>query len=248
MDIASNVALSRMDADMRAMSVTANNIANASTPGYRAESVQFTDWLSRQTGDDVPRGGRQIAFAQDRSTWRDNAPGPLRHTANPLDLGLSGDGYFTVNTTRGPRLTRDGRFGILSNGAIADSAGDPLLDVNGQPITLSPTDTDLTVAGDGTLSSQNGRIGKIGVVLLQDPRALMAEGGTLNRADTPTRQATQQRIVQGSIEDSNVSPITQVSRMLEQSRQFAYLGQFLQAESDRERNAIDKILPGQQGN
>lgn len=248
MDLASNVALSRMDADMRAMSVVANNIANASTPGYKAESVQFTDWLSRQGGDDVPRGGRLIAFAQDRSTWRDNAPGPLRHTANPLDLGLSGDGYFTVNTMRGPRLTRDGRFGISPNGTISDSAGDPLLDINGQPMTVSPTDTDLTVAGDGTLSSQNGRIGKIGVVIPQDARAMIAEGGTLNRADTPTRQATQQRIVQGSIEDSNVSPITQVSRMLEQSRQFAYLGQFLQAESDRERNTIDKILPGQQEN
>ncbi len=248
MDLASNVALSRMDADMRAMSVIANNIANASTPGYKAELVQFTDWLGRQSGDDVPRGGRQVAFAQDRSTWRDNAPGPLRHTANPLDLGLSGDGYFTVNTTRGPRLTRDGRFGILPNGTIADSAGDPLLDANGQPINLSPTDTNLAVAGDGTLSSQNGRIAKIGVVVPRDPRALTAEGGMLDRADTPTSQATQPRIVQGSIEDSNVAPITQVSRMLEQSRQFAYLGQFLQAESDRERNAIDKILPGQQEN
>lgn len=247
MDLASTVALSRMDADLRAMDVTANNIANASTPGYKVEAVQFTDWLSRQTGADTPRGGRSVSFAQDRATWRDAAPGPLTHTANPLDLGLSDTGYFTVNTSRGPRLTRDGRFGLLPNGTIADAAGDPVLDVTGQPLRLSPADTILTVAGDGTISSENGRIGRIGVVQPQNPAALTAEGGTLLRADTPTTPTAQPRIVQGSVEDSNVAPVTQVTRMLDQSRQFQFLSQFLQAEADRQRTTIDKLLPAQQG-
>ncbi|MEO9190336.1 MAG: flagellar hook-basal body complex protein [Acetobacteraceae bacterium] len=247
MDLASTVALSRMDADMRAMNVTANNIANASTPGFKAEAVQFTDWLSRQTGAATPPGGATIAFAQDRATWRDTAPGTLTHTANPLDLGLGEAGYFTVETPRGPRLTRDGRFGLMPNGTIADAAGEPLLDVSGKPIRLSPADTNLSVAGDGTLSSENGRIGRIGVVRPQDPRALTAEGATLMRADTPTAPSPRPRIVQGAVEDSNVAPVTQISRMLDQSRQFSYLGAFLQAEADRERTTIDKLLPTPQG-
>ena len=247
MDLASTVALSRMDAAMRAMDVTANNIANASTPGFKVEAVQFTDWLGRQSGAATPPGGDTVAFAQDRATWRDNAPGTLTHTANPLDLGLGGGGYFTVNTARGPRLTRDGRFGLLPNGTIADAAGDPLLDVNGQPIHVSRTDTDLAVAGDGTISSANGRVGRIGIVQPQDPRALTAEGGTLMRADTPTAPTAQPRIVQGAVEDSNVAPVTQITTMLDQSRQFSYLGAFLQAEADRQRTTIDKLLPTPQG-
>ena len=247
MDLASTVALSRMDADLRAMDVTADNVANASTPGYKAQNVLFTDWLSRQTGVDAPRGDRTVAFAQDRATWRDTAPGALRHTANPLDLGLSGDGYFTVNTPRGPRLAQDGRFGLLPNGTIADAAGDPLLDTAGQPIRLSPADTTITVAGDGTVSSENGRLGRIGVVQPDDPRKLTAEGGTLLRADTQTAQAAQSRVAQGAVEDSNVQPITQITRMLDEYRRFQYLGEFLQAESDRQRAAIDKLLPSQGG-
>ncbi len=247
MDLASTVALSRMDADMRSMDVTADNLANAATPGYKAESVLFTDWLSRQTGSDTPRGGKTIAFAQDRATWRDTATGTLSHTGNPLDLGLSDAGYFTVNTPRGPRLTRDGRFGLLPNGAIADAAGDPLLDVNGQPIRLTPADTVITVAGDGTVSSENGRIGRIGVVQPADPRALTAEGGTLMRADGPTAPTAQPRIMQGAVEDSNVQPVTQITRMLDEYRRFQFLGEFVQAEADRQRTAIDKLLPAQQG-
>jgi flagellar basal-body rod protein FlgF len=247
MDLASTVALSRMDADMRAMDVTADNLANAATPGFKVANVLFTDWLSRQTGAATPPGGQTVAFAQDRATWRDTAPGALSHTGNPLDLGLSEGGYFTVNTPRGPRLTRDGRFGLLPNGSIADAAGDPLLDVNGKPIRLSSTDTAITVSGDGTISSENGQLGRVGVVQPNDPRALTAEGNTLMRADAPTAPTALPRIVQGSVEDSNVQPVTQLTRMMAEYRRFQFLGEFVQAEADRQRTSIDKLLPAQQG-
>ena len=247
MDLASTVALSRMDADMRALDVTADNIANAATPGFKTEHVLFTDWLSRQTGAATPPGGRELAYAQDRATWADTNPGTLNHTANPLDLALPGDGYFTVNTPRGPRLTRDGRFGLLPNGSIADSAGDALLDSNGQPIRVSVSDTTLTVAGDGTLSSENGKLARIGVVKPQDPRALTAEGATLLRADSPTAPVANPRMIQGATEESNVQPITEVTRMIEEYRRFEYLGQMVQSESDRQKTAIDKLLPAQSG-
>src|SRR5262245_56040224 len=113
MDIISNVATSRLAAQQRAMDVIAANVANAGTPGFKAERVQFSDWLSRQRGADAPRGDRSVAYTQDRATWRDQRAGTLTHTANPFDLGVTGDGFFTVNTARGPRLTRDGRFGLM---------------------------------------------------------------------------------------------------------------------------------------
>jgi flagellar basal-body rod protein FlgF len=223
------------------MDVIADNIANASTPGFRAERVQFSDWLSKQST--APE--RTVAYTQDRATWRDQQSGTLTHTGNPLDLALTNDGYFTVRTPRGPRLTRDGRFTLLPSGTVADSAGDALLDSNGQPVQLSQTDTVITVAGDGTLSSENGQLAKVGVVRPSDPMQLTAEGNTLFRSGSTTAPVATPNVVQGAVEDSNVQPVLEVTRMMDGERQFQFMIQFIQAESDRQQSVIDKLLPQQ---
>lgn len=241
MDITGNVATSRLVAQQRAMDVIADNIANANTPGFRAERVQFSDWLSKQST--APE--RTVAYTQDRATWREQQSGTLTHTGNPLDLALTNDGYFTVSTPRGPRLTRDGRFTLLPSGTVADSAGDALLDSNGQPVQLSQTDTIITVAGDGTLSSENGQLAKIGVVQPSDPMQLTAEGNTLFRSGSATAPVVTPAVVQGAVEDSNVQPVLEVTRMMDGERQFQFMIQFIQAESDRQQSVIDKLLPQQ---
>ncbi|HET8997512.1 MAG TPA: flagellar hook-basal body complex protein [Acetobacteraceae bacterium] len=243
MDLISNIAASRSVAQQRTLDVIANNIANANTPGYQAERVQFSDWISPQSGTASPPGERSIAYAQDRATWREQQAGVLAHTANPLDLAVTGDGFFTVSTPRGPRLTRDGRFGLMPNGTLADSAGNAVLDTAGQPIQFAPSDTHITVAGDGTVSSENGQIGKIGIVRPTDPMRLTAEGNTLMRADAPTAPIAAPRIVQGAIAESNVQPVLEMTRMMDGLRQFQALAQFMQAEGDRQQSAIDKLLP-----
>jgi flagellar basal-body rod protein FlgF len=243
MDITSTVAMSRLVAQQRVLDVLANNLANANTPGFKAERVQFSDWLARQSGSKVPAGGSTIAYTQDRATWREQRDGTITHTGNPLDLALTGNGYFTVNTATGPRLTRDGRFALMPNGTIADAAGEPLLDTGGQPIQLAPTDTGITIAGDGTVSSVNGQIGQIGVVAPADPMLLRAQGGTLLQSLSPTVPVASPRIEQGAVEDSNVQPVLEVTRMIDGERSFEFLTQFLQAESDRQQSAIQKLLP-----
>ncbi len=253
MDIVSSVAASRLVAQQRVMDVIADNIANANTPGFRAEHVQFSDWLSRQRGTDAPRGDTTIAYTQDRATWRDQRTGTLTHTANPFDLGITSDGYFTVATPAGPRLTRDGRFGLMPSGTLADGAGNSVLDINGKPIVLAPTDTRITIAGDGTVSSasegvvstDSGQLGKIGVVRPTDPMKLVAEGNTLFRANSPTTPVTSPGMVQGAIEDANVQPVMEVTRMMDGLRQFQFVSQFIQAEADRQQSVIDKLMSNQ---
>jgi flagellar basal-body rod protein FlgF len=126
---------------------------------------------------------------------------------------------------------------------VADSAGNALLDTNGQPVQLSSTDTQISIAGDGTLSSENGQLAKIGVVRPNDALRLSAEGGTLFRADTPTAPVTTPTLVQGAVEDSNVQPVMETARMMDELRQFQFMSQFIQAEADRQQSAIDKLLP-----
>ena len=242
MDITGSVALSRLAAQQRVMDVIANNIANANTPGFKAERVQFADWLTRQSAGGAPRGERNVAYTQDRATWREQQAGPITHTGNTFDLALTSDGYFTVNTPSGPRLTRDGRFGLMPNGTISDGAGNALLDTNGQPIVVSQTDSRVSIAGDGTVSSENGQLGKIGIVRPNDPMQLSAEGNTLFLAASPTAPVASPGVVQGSIEDSNVQPVLETTRMMDGLRQFQFITQFVQAESDRQQSVIDKLL------
>ncbi len=246
MNLASNVAVSRLVAAQQALDITADNLANVGTPGYKAEHVLFTDWLSRQgsaTGG-ASAGETSVAYVQDRATWRDQTTGTLTHTGNPFDLALTGNGYFTVMTPNGPRLTRNGRFGLMPDGTLADDAGNAVLNTTGQPIKLSPTDTDVAIAGDGTLSSSlNGQLGKIGAVQPSDPMRVTAEGGSLFRADVPTAPVAAPGVVQGAVEDSNVRPVLEITRMMDGLRQFQFVSEMVQAEDDRQQSAIDKLLP-----
>ncbi len=246
MENATTIALSRLVAQTRAMEVTANNLANTNTPGYRAERMVFADWLVREpattNATSLPPGGRVLAYTQDRATYREQQIGTFTPTANPLDLAI-GDktGFFTVMTPNGPRLTRAGHFEQASDGSVVDAAGDKLLDNNGKPLRLTPADTVLSVSAGGVLSSQNGRIGQIGVVAPQDPNKLRNEGSRLLVSDSPTSPVSNPEITEGSLEDSNVQPIQETVRMMTTLREFQFTTQFVQAEADRQQSAIDKI-------
>ena len=243
MENATTIVLSRLVAQTRALDVTASNLANAGTPGFRASRMLFSDWLAREPAGAEPPGGRLMEYTQDRSTWRDTTAGTIRHTANPLDLAIGAPaGWFTVQAPQGPRLTRAGHFELNSQGTVVDEQGEALLDTTGRPLQTTQADTVLTVAGDGTLSSENGQIGKIGVVQPADPAQMQAEGGRLLATSSPTAQVAAPRLVQGAVEDSNVQPIVELNRMTNDLREFQFTTQFLQGESDRQTGAIDKIM------
>ncbi len=241
MELPTYIALSRLSAQQRAMDVTAANLANSGTPGFKASRVQFSDWLSNQVGTTAPPGDRTVAYTQDRATYREQQTGTLSQTSNPLDLAISGDGYFTVSTPRGPRLTRAGHFAPQSDGAIGDLQGNKLLDAAGQPLRLSPTDANITITADGSISTESGTVGRIGIVQPADPNKMTAEGAETLLANSPTTPIAQPKVVQGAVEDSNVQPIIETTQMMDELRSFQFTSQFIQSEADRMQSAIDKI-------
>ncbi|MGH7121439.1 MAG: flagellar hook-basal body complex protein [Acetobacteraceae bacterium] len=240
MQLASLIAASRLMAEQDAMAVIANNIANADTPAYQAERTQFSDWLAPPPAPSAEAG---VAFVADGGTWRNRTSGAFRETGNPFDLAIGAkDAWFTVRTPQGVKLTRAGSFSLSANGVVVDQNGDPLLDTNGQPITLSTQDTGISIAGDGTVSSlENGVIGQINIVRPTNPSLMTATGATLFAPNGQTVPVAHPQLIQGALEGSNVAPIREVTRMIESEREFGFLVQFLQAESDRKQNAIAKI-------
>jgi flagellar basal-body rod protein FlgF len=249
MENATTIALSRLVAQTRAMDVTANNLANAGTPGFRTERMLFSDWLVREPaiadGKLTPSGGRMLSYTQDRATYRDQQEGPLNTTANPLDLALSGNGYFTVLTPQGPRLTRAGHFQRSPDGTIVDESGMPVLDTTGKKLQLAPSDTVITVTSNGVISSQNGEIGQFGVVQPDDANRIRNEGARLIASESTTSPVATPQITQGSLEQSNVEPTLELTRMMTDMREFQFTTQFVQAEADRQQSAIEQITQRQ---
>ena len=239
MDQPGYVVLSRLSAQLRATQVLANNLANADTPGFRAERPVFASFINRARGQG-PAG--EVAFSLDRANWRDTQPGPIATTGNPLDVALRGDGFFVLETPNGERYTRAGRFTLDPAGRITDPDGNAVLDARSSPITLAAGDSRIEILGDGTVRSENGVVGQIRVVRFADPQRLRAEGARLFSTDDAPEAVPRPQLVQGAVEGSNVSAIGEMTRLTEQVRQFQFATQFAEREGDRLSTAVDRIL------
>ena len=232
--------LSRMVAQTNATDVIANNIANADTPGFKATNMQFASYVAPDGGS-IP-GGSNLAYASQAGAWRDTSNGAVKNTGSPLDLAITGDGYFNVKTPTGNRLTRDGAFGLLPDGTLATASGAQVLDTAGAPITIPPNAGTLTITADGVINGENGQIGQVGVVDVSNPQSLQSAGNNQFISSQPATPATRPGIVQGALEQSNVSPVLMITKMMESSQDFAFNTQFIQAEQTRQMSAISQIL------
>lgn len=235
------IALSRMVAQQRALDVRATNIANTNTPGFKRENVQFSDYLVPQRGVAAPPGGRTVQMTQDRATWRDYTQGQLSKTGNPLDLSLRGDGFFVVDTPRGERYTRAGRFSLSASGQIVDMSGNTVTGTDGRPLVVPPGASGITVGSDGTVSTDGDDVGKIKVVKFDNLQSLKAEGDSLFNAAQPARTDNAPEISQGMLESANIQPVAELTQMMSEMRDFEIASQFVDGEAQREQSAIDRI-------
>ncbi|WP_149535816.1 flagellar basal-body rod protein FlgF [Siccirubricoccus phaeus] len=242
MDTPGYVILSRLGAQMRATAVVANNLANADTPGFRSEREVFTRYLQTDPMAEQPRGAGSVAYTVDRATWRNIQQGPMTTTANPLDVAIQGEGYFAIETPRGERFTRAGRFSLNQEGRLVDAEGQDVLNEQGGPILFAPGDTRIEIMGDGTIRTENGVVGKLRIVRFADPRRLRAEGGRLFAADDAPEPVARPQLLQGAFEGSNVSAVREMVRLTEESREFAMVTQFAEREGERLQNAVERIL------
>ncbi|MFH5803781.1 flagellar hook-basal body protein [Alienimonas sp. DA493] len=236
-------------ANQRQLEVTANNMANAGTAGFKRDlalaghyrphadnRLSFGGSSGPPSLADLPGAGPfDLGSALARMTGGnglaataiDLAQGPLNETGGDLDVALAGPGFFQVQSEDGPVLTRDGRFTRAADGTLVTAdGGRPVLDEGGDPLTIPPDAARIGVTPDGTVSAAfadgtNYPLGKLGLVSPTDPTSLVKRGdGLLTAAATRPIDPRRTAVRQGFVEGSGVDSVKETMSMIAASRGF----------------------------
>lgn len=210
------VALSSQIALERRLDTIADNVANASTIGFRATGVKFEDVVSGT-------GQRSVSFASSGNTYLSGAHGALTETGNPFDFAVQGDAWFAIDTPAGTVMTRDGRFSMNENGELMSIEGYPVLDSGGAPIQLDPRNGPPKAGADGSLRQNDQLVGAIGLYNF-DPGENFVRYGNSGivpaRTPEPVTDRSDVGIAQGFLEESNVNPVLEMTRLIQVQRAF----------------------------
>ena len=226
------VLLSQQQAMQRQMEVVANNVANVNTSGFKNRGVLFEDFLKK------PDPKFTHHMVSDRGTIRDTSQGSLLKTDAPLDIAISGPGYFAIETTEGTQYTRQGSFQLDSEGNLVTPNGSKVLSGGGQPITIPAEAKEITIGRDGMISTDRGDLGRLQLVRFENEEQMEETHSGLYKTSEAPVPDDQSSLMQGMVEGSNVKPVIEISRILEISRNYQRTSKLIDAENERLRNAI----------
>ncbi len=227
----------------RSMDVVANNIANATTTGFKREDTVFNTFIPRPA---APKD--RIEFAVDKGTFRDTAAGPTLNTGNPLDLAIQGEGYFPIQSAAGTMYTRGGAFQLNDQGEIVTASGERLLGDGDQPITLPSDASDILISSDGVVTAKSGtdkealQAGKIKLVKFADEQELQPVGNGLYKTAQQPEAETSVRVVQGALENSNVKSVIEITDMIGVMRSYQMAARLIDLDNQRQTGAIARLF------
>lgn len=233
------VALSSQVAMERRLATIADNVANTSTVGFRATGIRFEDLVSG-TGD------RAVSFASTGETYLSTKVGALRETGNPFDFAVQGDAWFGIETPAGIVMTRDGRFTMREDGLLVTIEGHPVLDAGGAPIQLDPQNGSPEAGADGTLRQGGNAIGAIGLYDFEPGVSFVRYGNSGIVPALPPEAVVDRNdvgVAQGFLEDSNVNPVLEMSRLIMVQRSFENVAASIRATEQTLGDAIAALGP-----
>jgi flagellar basal body rod protein FlgG len=225
-----------------ALDVAAENIANASTPGYRAETAVFRQTLAQAV--DKTRGTESMRYAITRTNVPYFNAGQIVDSGKPLDAAITDpNGFFVVSTPQGERYTRAGSFRLTHEGNLVLADGSPVLGENRRPLQVDPTQTDVHIDREGQLISQGAPVGKLLLVKFPNTAGLQKEGHVLLKA-LPQAGAPgvyEGGLADGSIEQSNANAVQGMTTLVTLSREFEMITKVIEAFSQCDRKAATDI-------
>jgi flagellar basal-body rod protein FlgF len=232
------LSMSGAKATMQRQDTLANNIANVSTTGFRAELQAFRA---------VPvqgSGASTRVFALETTTGYDPTPGVINATGRNLDVAAQGNAWLTVQALDGTEAyTRGGSFEVASDGTMTTRSGLPVMG-DGGPIQV-PQNTEVSIGEDGTVSSKSadGKINSVGKLKLVTPDAplIRGEDGLFRGADGDLSRDDTARVQDGALEGSNVSAVQSMVAMISASRQFEAQMKLITTAESNEKSAAQLL-------
>ena len=234
------IAASGMITETKHTDMIANNLANASTTGYKRDDMairEFEPMLLRRIndysadtkvtsfkgfrvdGNRAPRVGMLGLGSAVDEIATDHLQGAMQTTGNTYDLAISGQGYFVVNTIDGPRYTRDGGFYRSNTGQLQNMRGQAVLSAQGRPITIPANAQHVNVSSDGRIYADGAEVAQLGFVQFNGRNAVIKQGDNLYRPQggAQPRPATG-TVEQGMLEMSNTSVVTEMVELINNYR------------------------------
>lgn len=221
----------------RRLDTVAQNVANSSTAGYRAENVKFGSLISNA-------GHVPVAYATTQSTTLSRRTGEIVSTGNPLDVAVSGDAWLSIETPAGPAYTRDGRMRMLPTGELQTLTGRPVLDDGGAALTVNPRGGPVEIGRNGVIQQSGRQVGRIGLFTIDKAAALKRFDDAAvipDRAADPVTDFNIAGVVQGYIERANVNPVLEMSNLINVSRAFDAISTAMSDTEDTLRRSIDTL-------
>ena len=234
-------------ARLESLEMLANNIANASTAGFKADREFYGLYLSAEAGQAGSEAGRPLPtdLPEIEHHWTDYSQGSLTGTGNPLDLAIAGKGYFEISTPAGMRWTRNGSFRIGPAGKLETQGGD-MLNVKPPPQKEFKIDPNLpyTINKNGEVLQDGQLLGTIQLKAPIDASAQMEKAGTSYFKVDPAAvltSASGSEIQQGFLETSNLGVADSAVRLVSVMRQFEMLQKATNLGSDMNKKAIEEV-------
>lgn len=209
-----------------ALELTANNMANLSTTGYKAQ-LPFYRSIEASMGNRTLNSLNQAVnnYGVLGGSAVDLKTGEFSKTGNSLDLAMEGAGFFVIQTPAGIRYTRNGSFHTDAAGNLLTATGDPVMGEQG-PVQLPGGD--ITISSDGTISQQGAVVAQLQLVTFKPGTSLAAEGNSYYQAPAGSDQpAEDPRLTQGSLESSNLNPVSETVSLMTLQRHAQLLQQAL---------------------
>jgi flagellar basal-body rod protein FlgF len=242
MDALTAAAASGIRARIESLDMLANNLANGTAAGFKADRESYGLYVSSEAADS-PAGTNPAILSVVQNQWTDFSQGALLATNNSTDLALSGRGFFVVNTSTGPLYTRDGIFRLSQTGQLQTQDGYSVQGSDGRPILLDSTKM-FEVTADGAVKQDGQEIARIAVVDFQDPTVLAKRGGNYfqsNLSGTTPTPAAQVQIKQGQLEGANAESASSAARLITILRQFEALQKAVTIGADMNRRAVEDV-------